>query len=129
MDAKKQYIKNAELQLFDSMWLALQREDAELVDQFHIARDLACSSWTDLSRPSPCGGTKVLWPSRILPDHTKLLQENFDMLREDISKRRYVLLRIFRQILKKAGRNVKDYGCYKFWEEEEESWSERKFDE
>ena len=97
-------ILNMQVRQFSEAWAALDAEEKQLDEMYHIARNLAASEWEPNLIPSVAGGFDALSPSRMLPDKLDVLRKNDDLLRTDISRRRYVLILTYRQFLEKAGR-------------------------
>jgi hypothetical protein len=77
--------------LYDGLWRYLCKQDAELDEDFGIARNLACSEWTET--------LMGLAPTKILPDRTELLRENFERLQDQISLQKYYLTCAFKSLL------------------------------
>lgn len=99
--------------LFQQAWVMLYKEEEELREHFNVARNLACSEWS----PDNIGGR--MGPHKMLPDTMKLLMENFDMLLDEISRKRYYLMVAFEPFLKKAGHwpTEQECDCFEYWNE------------
>jgi len=77
-------LKETAREVFKAGLQSLANEEKELKEQFNIARNLACSEWSN----SIVG----FFPNRILPESCRLLNDNFNQLRTQISLKRYVLI-------------------------------------
>ena len=77
--------------LYHEFWRSLAREEEELRTHFNIARNLACSEWNETLLGSQ--------PTKILPDRTDLLRENYARMLDEISKKRYYLTCAFMALL------------------------------
>ncbi len=109
------HLKNIQIELFYEQLNALQAEEKELSEHYNIARNLACSEWERGSVPSVCGGREGLRVSRMLPDTMKLLQRNFDQQLDEISFRRYALIKAYYPIIKhRINSGLKD--CFDYWD-------------
>ena len=107
-----------QLKSFHVMWNQLEKEQKELLNDYNIARNMACSEWTDDKTVH-----HMLVPTKILPDMTKLLWHNYQQLLEQLSFSRYCLIKTYLPLLKKAykfkvrnGKTEKEL-CYEYWEE------------
>lgn len=79
-----EFILSERLHLYQQLWGELEKEEERLNTDFNIAMNMACAEWSlDLIND--------LVPSKILPNTMGLLRENFEMLRDQISRRRYYL--------------------------------------
>ncbi len=115
MKLTKTHLKNVQIELFFEQLNALGREDAELLEHYNIARNLACSEWEYNSIPSVCGGRQGLRISRMIPDQMKLLKKNYEQQRQEISYRRYALIKAYYPIVKdRIGDLTAE--CYEYWE-------------
>jgi hypothetical protein len=114
MRLTKDHLKSVQIELFYEQMNALEKEENELTEHFNIARNLACSEWEHGSIPSVSGGRQGLRVTQMLPETMKLLHKNFDQQREEISYRRYALMKAFWPIIKdRIGQNN---DCYNYWE-------------
>jgi hypothetical protein len=108
----KQQLENEQVTLFRNLWDALVEEDLELEEQFQTAKDLACSKW-DFSDTGPRK------PVEVVPDSCTLLEKNFDARREEISRRKYFLIKAFLPFLGVGYLlNKEQRVCYDYWEKE-----------
>lgn len=101
------------VRLFWHLRYRLVKEAEELDEHFNIARNLACSKWTDdfIDR---------LTPNEILPKTMDLLHTNYDLLREHLSYQRYLLIKAFLPLV--GGKLTVEYpfsfddrDCYNGW--------------
>ena len=87
---------------------SLMKEKDELRESFHIARNMACTEWTE--------GFDGMEPNKVLPHQTTLLKTNFDMLEDELSLRRFFLIATYYQLLKgKHAFTHEDVLCYNHW--------------
>jgi hypothetical protein len=104
-----------QIALFKTLWGVLKAEEKTLEDEFNIARNLACSEWTVIGH-DPFG---VRQPTKMLPDTMELLRINHAASLEELSRRKYFLLKAFLPTLKAADLfGIYDHGCYEYWEKE-----------
>lgn len=109
------HLKNIQIELFYEQVNALEAEEKELQEHYNIARNLACSEWEYGSVPSVCGGRDGLRVSRMLPETMKLLERNYDQQRDEISYRRYALIKAYYPIIKdRIGGKLSL--CFDYWE-------------
>ncbi len=118
MKLTKSHLKNIQIELFHEQLNALDAEAKELNEHYNIARNLACSQWEYGSIPSVCGGRDGLRVSRTLPDSMNLLRANFDKHLDEISYRRYALIKAYYPIIKDRI-DSKLTLCFEFWEKKE----------
>lgn len=76
------------VKLFQQMRYHLLEDVKELESHFNIARNLACTEWSD-------NFIDNLTPNQMFPDRMDLLHKNFDMLRSELSYKRYLLIKAF----------------------------------
>lgn len=103
--------------LFRTCLASLAKKLENLDKDCAIARNLACTEWTN----DPF--TNKLVPNKILPDLLPLLQENLEKLRSEISFGRYSAIKAFQKIIPKdyitpefCGFDVK--ANIKYWDKE-----------
>lgn len=114
MKLTKNYLKNIQIELFHEQLNAIETEEKELQEHYNIARNLACSEWEHGSVPSVGGGRQGLLVSRTLPESTKLLQENYGKQLQEISYRRYALIKAYYPIVKnRIGGRLRL--CFDYW--------------
>lgn len=116
MKLTKDHLKKVQVELFFDQIHALEKHETELNEHFNIARNLACSDWEYGPIPSVSGGRDGLRTTRIIRGEAlDLLQKNFDKQRDDISYRRYALIKAYYPLIKdRLGGSLLD--CYEFWE-------------
>lgn len=115
MKLTKNHLKNIQVELFYKQINALKDEEKELQEHYNIARNLACSEWEHGSVPSVCGGREGLRVNRMLPESMNLLQKNYDKHLEDLSYRRYALIKAYYPIIKDRISGKLDL-CFEYWE-------------
>lgn len=99
--------------LFTQLWDQLQQEENQLREDFNTARNLACSTWEFVDvAPSPV-------PTRYEAERMDLLEKNFQLLMEKISRKRYFLVKAFGDLLRQdAGFKNKFIDLVSYWDEE-----------
>lgn len=102
------------IRLFRTLWGVIKKEEVELNNDFNTARNMACSEWKFVDAVV---GTS---PVKMLPEQMKLLRRNFHLLQEEISRRKYFLIRAFWATLKVCGVPLSDEqrSCYEYWKKE-----------
>lgn len=114
MKLTKKYLKDIQVELFFQQLEALDKEETELYEHFNIARNLACSEWEEAVIPSVCGGRHGIRVSRVLPKTMDLLNKSYDQQREELSYRRYALIKAYYPIIKhRIGSKLGL--CLKYW--------------
>ena len=103
----KERVESEQEHLFCQFWNELLKEEKELDRDFGLARNLAASRWEFKL------GT--LEPVEIYPDQLEQLKKNFHLFQEEISRKKYYLIKAFRPLLKNFNFNEE---CYLHWEEE-----------
>ncbi len=101
--------ENASLCLFRSLLARLDEEKEELGNSFQLAYNLACS---ELGYEAY---THILVPYKILPEKTDVLKKNIALFTEELSLKRYLLIKAFQSLVP----NAKDIGgidCFDYWE-------------
>ena len=96
--------------LFQQVMNQLYKDEEELVEQYNIARNLACSEWSKdfLGR---------LGPNKMCPERMDLLEKNFNTLRSEISRKRYYAIVLFWKPRMKAGipLTAMQTACFGYW--------------
>jgi hypothetical protein len=116
MRITKKHLQNIQIELFYSQLNALAKQDQELLEHFNIARNLACSEWDYGLIPSSYGGRDGLRIAKTFPSQMELLRSNLDKQREEISYRRYALIKAYYPIIKnRIDGTLAD--CLDYWEE------------
>lgn len=126
MKLTKSHLKSTQIDLFFAQLNALKREEQELFEHLNIARNLACCEWEHGLLPTSGGGTTGLRISRIIPEQMDLLKKNFDQQREEISYRRYALIKVYMPIIKERVKDLNDMGEYNEFNEIVEYWEKKK---
>ena len=93
-------LENLQVELFFEQLNAIAKQEDKLHDHFNIARNLACSEWEVSAIPSVAGGRYGLQTVRMLPDQMKLLHTNCNKLREELSYRKYALIKAYQHVIK-----------------------------
>jgi hypothetical protein len=114
MVSVKARLQAEQIDLFRTMWTVLHTEEQNLEDHFNIARNLACSEWTVVGH-DPFG---VRQPTKMLPETMGLLHVNHTAAIEELSRRKYFLIKAFLPMLKAANYGGYDHNCYDYWEKE-----------
>jgi len=108
----KRDIKNQldleKVRLFDCLWAHIVEEENQLNQDYLTARNLACSQWSFID-----GG---LMATKIEKECLALLSENRVRLEEEISRKKYFLLKAFKKT--KKSMSLEQRLCYEYWEEE-----------
>jgi len=99
-------IETEKAHLVRSLLGIIEEEVQRLDDNFQVARNLACSTWTNSN------GGKV--PSQIHPEEMVRLRKNYEMLRANISRRKYFIIKAF----KPEGWKKEYAGCVDYWDKE-----------
>lgn len=115
MKLTKKHLKDIQIELFFQQLETLDNEEIALNEHFNIARNLACAEWEEGAVPSICGGRDGIRISRILPNTMDLLNKNFDQQQEEISYRRYALIKAYYPVIKKHIGGKLEL-CLKYWE-------------
>jgi hypothetical protein len=118
MNKKTEVLLGHQMRVFEVAWVGLQKEESDLNDSFNIARNMACSEWSEAIIPSPTGGYFGLRPNKIKPETMKLLHKNYETQRLELSQRRYALLKLFQPIFKKTRHQITadQLECIRYWE-------------
>lgn len=115
MKLTKEHLKLVQIEQFYAHMNVLKAEEDELSEHFNVARNLACSKWEHVLIPTSSGGRTGLRVTRILPETMKLLRENFDKQLEEISYRRYAIIKAYYPIVKPL-LGSQHRACYEYWE-------------
>lgn len=103
-------VTKEQAQLFQQLMNELYKEEEELVEQYNIARNLACSEWSKdfLGR---------LGPNKMCPERMDLLEKNFNTLRSEISRKRYYAIVLFWKPREKCGipLTAMQTACFGYW--------------
>lgn len=84
------------------------REQIRVLDEeYKVALNLACSSWDD---------TIIGFiPVSIEKNMTNLLIQNYETLRQELSYRRFLIVKAFKLLDKNITFHEDDYASYKWW--------------
>ncbi len=124
MKLTERHLKNIQIELFYTQLNAIDKEQKELVNHNNDyygpkERNLACSEWKYGSIPSVSGGKDGLKITKMIPNKTELLKNNFELLSEEISYRRYALIETYYPIIReRIGKSLAD--CLDYWRNKKE---------
>jgi len=90
--------KKLKLELLSELLSSLDKQENELDNAFGLARDLACSSWTEGLVPSRMGGRLEPIPNIMHPERMDLLQRNTKMLRLKFHEKREAIKELMRLV-------------------------------
>jgi hypothetical protein len=105
----KEQLEEEQLLLFRQLWAALVSEGEQLANDVATARNLACST---MEYDGPPFGIMV---ERILPERMDILKKNEALLKEELSRKKFFLLKAFLPILRRKnaigaeGKLILDY--------------------